>query len=266
VTGSFGSCHRKRVLNNGEGQPFASGEKSKMKRHGITRVLSIIVTVLLFLTFTTALAFATKDRYEVVIDPAHGGSDSGVVLTRSVNEKEVTLAIAKMIKKNLDKTENIRVILTRSTDTDVSIRDRKQMVDKAKTDLFVSIHINAGFGNQSVGYEIYYSSSKRGAQSGEAGSKEIVDDMIESRYINDSILFAQLVQRNIEKVFPREGRGIRSAPVFVLDGLSVPAIEVELGFATHIKSRKKLDDEEIQKSIADGLSRSIKEFFSSSGV
>jgi N-acetylmuramoyl-L-alanine amidase len=266
VTGSFGSCHRKRVLNNGEGQPFASGEKSKMKRHGITRVLSIIVTVLLFLTFTTALAFATKDRYEVVIDPAHGGSDSGVVLTRSVNEKEVTLAIAKMIKKNLDKTENIRVILTRSTDTDVSIRDRKQMVDKAKTDLFVSIHINAGFGNQSVGYEIYYSSSKRGAQSGEAGSKEIVDDMIESRYINDSILFAQLVQRNIEKVFPREGRGIRSAPVFVLDGLSVPAIEVELGFATHIKSRKKLDDEEIQKSIADGLSRSIKEFFSSSEV
>jgi len=255
----------KRVLTNGEGQPFASGEKSEMKRYCITRVLSIIVTVLLFLTFTTALAFATKDRYEVVIDPAHGGSDSGVVLTRSVNEKEVTLAIAKMIKKNLDKTENIRVILTRSTDTDVSMRDRKQMVDKAKTDLFVSIHINAGFGNKSVGYEIYYSSSKRGASSGEAGSKEIVDDMIENRYINDSILFAQLVQRNIEKVFPREGRGIRSAPVFVLDGLSVPAIEVELGFATHIKSRKKLDDEEIQKSIADGLSRSIKEFFTSSG-
>jgi N-acetylmuramoyl-L-alanine amidase len=255
----------KRVLTNGEGQPCASGEKSEMRRHCITRVLYIIITALLFLTLTPASAFAIKDRYEVVIDPAHGGSDSGVILTRSVSEKDVTLAIAKMIKQNLDKTENIRVKLTRSTDTDVLIRDRKKMVDKATTDLFVSIHINAGFGNKSAGYEIYYSSSKRGASSGEAGSKEIVDDMIESRYINDSILFAQLAQRNIEKVFPREGRGIRSAPVFVLDGLSVPAIEIELGFATHIKSKKKLADEEIQKSIADGLSKSIKEFFTSSG-
>ncbi|MBN2179308.1 MAG: N-acetylmuramoyl-L-alanine amidase [Deltaproteobacteria bacterium] len=236
-----------------------------MRRHCITRVLYIIITVLLFLTLTSASAFAIKDRYEVVIDPAHGGSDSGVILTRSVSEKEVTLAIAKMIKQNLDKTENIRVKLTRSTDTDISIRDRKKMVDKATTDLFVSIHINAGFGNKSAGYEIYYTSSKRGTSSGETGSKEIVEDMIESRYINDSILFAQLAQRNIEKVFPREGRGIRSAPVFVLDGLSVPAIEIELGFATHIKSKKKLADEEIQKSIADGLSKSIKEFFTSSG-
>ncbi|MEA3470825.1 MAG: N-acetylmuramoyl-L-alanine amidase [Thermodesulfobacteriota bacterium] len=237
-----------------------------MKRHCITRVLSIIVTVLLFLTLTSASAFALEGRYEVVIDPAHGGSDSGVTLTRSVSEKEVTLAIAKMIKQNLDKTENIRVKLTRSEDTDVSIRDRKKMVDKAKTDLFVSIHINAGFGDKSTGYEIYYSSSQKKPASAEGSSKEIVDDMIESRYINDSILFAQLVRKNIEKVFPREGRGIRSAPVFILEGLSVPAVEIELGFATNIKSRKKLVDEEIQRSIADGLSRSIKEFFTGSGV
>jgi len=255
----------KRVLNNGEGQPIASGEKSEMKRYYITRVLSAIVTVLLFVTLTSASAFAAKDRYEVVIDPAHGGSDPGVALSRSVNEKEVTLAIAKMIKENLDKTKNIRVILTRSTDTDLSIRDRKKVVDKAKTDLFVSIHINAGFGNKSVGYEIYYSSPRKGVSSDKGESKEIVDDMIESRFTNDSIFFAQLTQRNIEKVFPREGRGIRNAPLFVLDGLSVPAVEIELGFATHIKSRKKLNDEEVQKSIADGLSKSIKEFFTSSG-
>jgi N-acetylmuramoyl-L-alanine amidase len=255
----------KRVLNNGEGQPIASGEKPEMKKYCIIRALSIVVTALFFLAFTSATAFALEGKYEVIIDPAHGGSDPGVALSRSVNEKEVTLAIAKMIKDNLDKTENIRVKLTRSTDTDVSIRDRKKIVDKAKTDLFVSIHINAGFGNKSVGYEIYYSSPRKGVSSDEGESKEIVDDMIESRFINDSIFFAQLVQRNIEKVFPREGRGIRNAPVFVLDGLSVPAVEIELGFATHIKSKKKLDDEEIQKSIADGLSRSIKEFFTSSG-
>lgn len=140
------------------------------------------------------------------------------------------------------------------------------MVDKSKTDLFISIHINAGFGDKSTGYEIYYSSSQNRLASAEGSSKEIVDDMIESRYLNDSILFAQIVRKNIEKIFPREGRGIRSAPVFVLEGLTVPAVEIELGFATNIKSRKQLDDEEIQRSIADGLTKSIKEFFTSSGV
>lgn len=253
-------------LKNGEVQPFASGETNKMKRYYITRVLSIIVTVILFLTFTSAWAFAITDKYEVIVDPAHGGSDPGVALSRSINEKDVTLAIAKMIKENLDKTKNIRVILTRSTDTDLSMVDRKKMVDKEKTDLFVSIHINAGFGIKSAGYEIYYSSPRKDVPSDKDGSKEIVENMIENRFINDSILFAQLIQRNIEKVFPREGRGIRSAPVFILDDLSVPAVEIELGFATNIKTKKKLEEEEIQKSIADGLSKSIKEFFSSSGV
>jgi N-acetylmuramoyl-L-alanine amidase len=236
-----------------------------MKKYCITRTLSIIVTVVLFVTLTSASAFALKDKYEVIVDPAHGGSDPGVTLSRSVNEKEVTLAIAKIIKQNLDKTENIRVILTRSTDTDLSIVDRKKIVDKAKTALFLSIHINAGFGKKSAGYEIYYSSPRKGVSSDKGESSETVDDMIESRFINDSIFFAQLTQRNIEKVFPREGRGIRSAPVFILDGLSVPAVEIELGFATNIKTKKKLDDEEIQKSIADALSKSIKEFFTSSG-
>ncbi len=267
MTGLF-SSHRlkKEWLINGEGRTFASGEKSEMEQYCIARKLLVAVAVVFFLTLTCTSAGALQDRYEVVIDPAHGGSDSGVKLSRSVSEKEVTLAIAKMIQQNLDKTENIRVKLTRSEDTDISIIERKKVVDKAKTALFVSIHINAGFGNRSTGYEIYYSSSRRGVSSGEGGSKEIVEDMIESRYINESILFAQLAQRNIERIFPREGRGIRSAPVFVLDGLSVPAVEIELGFATSIKGKKRLVDEDVQKSIADGLSRSIKEFFSSSGV
>lgn len=237
-----------------------------MKHYRINRQLTSIVTALFFLFLAVASASALEGgKYQVVIDPAHGGSDTGVNLSRNVNEKDVTLAIAKMIKRNLDKTKNISVKLTRSTDKDLSLRDRKEMVDKEKTDLFVSIHINAGFGDKSAGYEIYYSSPRKAASSGEGESKEIVADMIESRYINDSILYAQLAQRNIEKVFPREGRGIRSAPVFILDDLSVPAVEIELGFATNIKSKKKLDDEEVQKSIAAGLSRSIREFFSSSG-
>jgi N-acetylmuramoyl-L-alanine amidase len=237
-----------------------------MKRYLKKQALFIILIALPFMLLTGVSVFALQGEYEVVIDPAHGGTEAGVNLSRNLNEKDVTLEIAKMIQQNLGKAGNVRVKLTRSADSDISIKDRKKMVDKSKTDLFISIHINAGFGDKSTGYEIYYSSSQNRPASAEGSSKEIVDDMIESRYLNDSILFAQIVRKNIEKIFPREGRGIRSAPVFVLEGLTVPAVEIELGFATNIKSRKQLADEEIQRSIADGLTKSIKEFFTSSGV
>jgi N-acetylmuramoyl-L-alanine amidase len=66
-------------------------------------------------------------------------------------------------------------------------------------------------------------------------------------------------------VFPRQGRGLRNAPVPVLEGLTIPAVIIELGFATNIKDRKKLASRKIQQSIAKALSRSIKEYFHTEG-
>lgn len=232
-----------------------------MKKRTKIIIVLIVSLVLPVLLITGGMAGDIQNKYEIVIDPAHGGSDEGVKLTRSVFEKDVTLAIAKLIKKNLDKTKNIKVKLTRSGDADVSEKERKKMVDTTKTDLFVSLHVNAGFGIESTGYEIYYSASGKSLSAGR-DSNEIVEDMIESRYINDSILFAQLAQRNIEKIFPREGRGIRSASVLILEGLSVPAVVIEMGFATNVKNRKKITDKKEQEKIAAGLSKSIRDFFS----
>jgi len=63
------------------------------------------------------------------------------------------------------------------------------------------------------------------------------------------------------KVFPREGRGLRNAPVLVLQSLSTPAVLLEIGFATNPENKTKLKDKKIQKAVADALTRSIKNTF-----
>ena len=85
--------------------------------------------------------------------------------------------------------------------------------------------------------------------------------MVKTKYLNESVRFAQIVEKNLEKVFRRKDRGLRSAPILVLDGLTIPAVVLEIGFATNIKDRKKLMDEATQKSIAGALAKSIRDFF-----
>ncbi|MBE9546767.1 MAG: N-acetylmuramoyl-L-alanine amidase [Proteobacteria bacterium] len=201
-----------------------------------------------------------KNRHSVVVDPAHGGRDKGVRLTKKFYEKDVTLAIAKLLKKELDRSKNISVLLTRSADRDVSMSDRVKMAKRKNTKLFISLHVNAGFGRSSSGFEVYFPGFKL-PSTGKSASKEIPKDMVKTKYLNESVRFAKIVEKNLEKIFRRKDRGLRSAPIPVLEGLTVPAVVLEIGFATNIKDRKKLMDKAVQKSIAGALAKSIREFF-----
>ena len=78
----------------------------------------------------------------------------------------------------------------------------------------------------------------------------ILKDMEKNRYLNDSVRLAQQIQTGLETVFPRQGRGLRDAPSPLLEGLTIPAVVVELGFATHPEDRNKLTDEKTQKAVA----------------
>jgi len=218
----------------------------------------MIVCMLLVVPVSAAVG------HVVVIDPAHGGKDGGVKLSQSIYEKDVTLAVARFVRKNLSGLNDIEVLLTRSDDRDVSLAARKKIAGRPDTNLLVSLHINAGFGQKAEGYEVYYlGTTAPSAQKG--GSGEILRDMEQTRCLNDSVRFAQLVQKNMGKVFPRKGRGLRDAPVHALQSLATPAILLEFGFATNLEDRKKLRDMDIQKSIADALTRSIQQYFTTGG-
>jgi len=216
--------------------------------------------VLAMCALSAAVAQPPQHAHVVIIDPAHGGDDSGVKVSDKEYEKDITLAIALSLKKELEKIGNIRVQLTRSSDKLVPFSDRRKIAASARGELFVSIHVNAGFGKTSSGYEVYFP-GVRDAQAEQSNSKEILKDMARNKSLNDSIRLAQLIQKNMDGVFPRKSRGIRDASVPVHEGLSIPAVLVEIGFATNPEDRKKMTDGSTQNSVARALYQSIKDFY-----
>lgn len=231
---------------------------SKMKVWSLRVFLSLLVLAMCALS--DAVAQPPQRAHVVIIDPAHGGDDSGVKVSDKEYEKDITLAIALSLKKELEKIGNIRVQLTRSSDKLVPFSERRKTAASARGELFVSIHVNAGFGKTSSGYEVYFP-GVRDAQAEQSNSKEILKDMARNKSLNDSIRLAQLIQKNMDGVFPRKSRGIRDASVPVLEGLSIPAVLVEIGFATNPEDRKKMTDGNTQNSVARALYQSIKDFY-----
>ncbi|MGO9136776.1 MAG: N-acetylmuramoyl-L-alanine amidase family protein [Syntrophales bacterium] len=225
----------------------------------VMRIL-VVCLVLIIFPLTDAMAQPARGKHSVTIDPAHGGGDLGVKISDKEYEKDITLAISSLVKKELDKSGNIVAQLTRTSDRDVTLSERKQIIKKVQSEVFVSIHVNAGFSKNSTGFEIYFPGFK-GASSEQSDSKEILKDMARNKYLNDSVKLAQLIQKNMDKVFPRKSRGLRDAHVPALEGLSIPAVVVEIGFATNPEDRKKIVDADTQTAIAHALCQSIREFF-----
>lgn len=232
------------------------------------RVLTTVVSFVLFFLWVavppTVMAKDPTGKYVVVIDPAHGGKDGGVSLTRSVSEKDITLAVATLIKRNLEDSKTLTVKFTRMGDTDVALADRVGAAIKANADLFISLHVNAGFEKESAGYELYFPGFKgqegsKGAPKGESAA--IVRDMVRTKHLNESVRFAQILERRLDPVFPRMDRGVRDAPLLILQNLNIPAVVLEIGFSTSPNDRKKLQDESIQAAVAKAVADGVREFF-----
>ncbi len=219
----------------------------------------IAVCTIIFLTAGIFLAQpAAQLSYRVFIDPAHGGTDPGVAYSSRVMEKDITLAVGLVLKKHLEGADRrIHVQMARSADKTVSVDERVAALRAYKPDLVISLHVNAGFGPEASGFEI----SMPGHKSiGSADKKGIVQDMEQTKNTNESIRLAHLVQKNLEGVFPRKGRGIREVPVPLLEVLYAPSVCVELGFLTNKGDRDKLLAKDGQQEIAKALGRGVLEY------
>lgn len=226
-----------------------------------TKKLLLISGLLLFFVVVLAVLdlSAAERKHLVVIDPAHGGQDTGVIITDKIGEKDITLAVALALKKEMAKEGNFEIILTRDSDKTDSFEDRRKNISKIKPDVFLSLHVNAGFGKGATGFEIYYP----GLKSIPDSQKQVKDGRKNaiSKYLNDSVRLAQIIQKNLDTLFPRKGRGLREADTPILEGINAPAAVVEIGFATNPEERKKLLSANTQTEIAKTLLKSIKLFF-----
>jgi len=223
------------------------------------RKLRLFVFSLLILCIAapsaSSLAKDSAGKYLVVLDPGHGGMDKGVRISGDVSESDITYALAQFIREDLEKA-GIAAQLTRTSDG-ASIADRIKVANAGATDLFVSIHVNAGFDKGAAGYELYFPGFTTPPGS-ENDSKDIVKDMVKTQNLNESVRLARIVQKHMEPVLPRKDRGLREAPIRIQSG--IPALAIEIGFATNPADKKQITSRDVQKKIASALAKSIQEF------
>lgn len=244
------SAISKRKLNTGEMMMFITKKN----------LLIINIILLIFLLGGVFDIEAVEKKHILIIDPAHGGSEQGVKLNDDISEKDVTLAVALSLKKELAQEKNIEIVLTRDSDKKMDMEARREVIAKMKPDFVLSLHVNGGFGKNAAGFEIYYPEYLE-EKSLEKGPSKDDKAKPQNKCQSDSLKMAKIVQENFNSLFPRKGRGLRKAGLPISDGILVPALSVEMGFATHAEDKKKLLASTTQTDIAKSLAKSIKTFF-----
>jgi N-acetylmuramoyl-L-alanine amidase len=230
----------------------------KMKKFKIISIYTILVILGICCLAGQASAQQERINKAIIIDAGHGGPDYGVKVSDSSYEKDLNLRIAIALQKELNRSGYKKVLLTRSTDREISLKERIQLIKNNDPLLVISIHINGGFGNKSRGYEIYFPGFRTDKETRSEPSA-IIKDMTKNKHLNDSVRLAQYIQKYLDSVFPKENRGLREAPIPLMEGINVPAVVIEIGFLTNKENRKNITDDKVQQEIAKAISRGVKE-------
>jgi N-acetylmuramoyl-L-alanine amidase len=216
----------------------------------------------------------------IVIDAGHGGHDPGAVGPTGLQEKEVVLDIAKRVARLLEDRLGIRVLLSREDDQFVPLRERTSLANRARADLFVSIHANAHRRAVS-GVETYFLSSE--ATDSEARQvaaaensvieleattprgrvdavKAILWELAQSTFQHESSRLAEIVQDTMTQSLRIANRGIKQAGFYVLGGAAMPAILIEIGFVTNPRDERRLRDSRYRDEIARAIFAGLAEY------
>ncbi len=246
----------------------------------VPSVLGLLTPVPAVKTPGTEAPVAEKGLFTIntiVLDPGHGGEDAGARSRRfGVREKDVTLAIAKRLRKILEE-RGVRVILTRESDRFLPLPKRAALANESGTDLFVSIHVNSSRTRRGSGVECYYLSDSvdDNARASEAAAHGPLDlegssfakrsraltttlwDMVLTENRRESRELARALCDAAEANLSIKNRGVKSAKFYVLENTRIPAVLVEVGFLTNTLEARRMREagylERVSKALADGI-------------
>lgn len=215
----------------------------------------------------------------VVIDPGHGGSETGAIGPSGTMEKELTLALARTLAERLSGELGLRVALTRTDDVDLGLDERSAFANQNKADLFLSVHLNSTARGDANGAETYFlsmqASDERAADAaalenlvGEAAApgsdafdvQLMLWDLAQSSHLAASQRLANLIQEELNRELKLADRGVKQAPFRVLMGAAMPAVLVELGFISSATEERRLRDPEYRAGLVTTLVRAIARF------
>lgn len=217
----------------------------------------------------------------ILIDPGHGGKDSGAIGSYTQNgkkikikEKDIVLDVGLELQSMLKKTfPDKKIIMTRDTDTYPSLEARVELANSIKLEndeaiIYISIHANASFNRKAKGFEVWFlpRDYKRYDLANDKNIaneiKPIVNSMIEEEFTLESILMAKNILANLNKTigYASISRGLKEQAWFVIRNSKMPSVLVELGFVTNEEEARLLNDPSYLNKCAVGIYNGIVQF------
>ena len=228
----------------------------------------LIIKVLFLFGLSTAILLPTlslesearkpmrwRAKKIVVVDPGHGGPESGSRGPGGVLEKDVTLALAQQIATALK--GRFKVQLTRTEDYGLNITSRTNVANHLKSDVFVSIHTGGSLGRQSYDMGVFYFREGRSNASDQKPAKKKDWDRLQHNHVKQSRKLAQSLQNAIQQAVPGISCQIDTAPLLVLRGADMPSVLVEVGMLSNREEEQRLNTDThlklLSQAIADGI-------------
>ena len=230
-------------------------------------------------TLTRALGLKIN---RIVIDPGHGGHDTGTIGPSGLMEKDLCLDVALRLGKIIQqRLPGAQVVYTRSDDTFIPLEERTRIANEAKADLFISIHANSSPNKGARGIETYYLNLRGSPEAMEVAAREnamsdqgihdlqdLVKDIARTEKIDESREFAEDVQDSLTQHIFRtahtaKNRGVRKAPFVVLIGADMPSILTEISFLSNPWDEKQLKRPAERQKVAEGIYQGVADYLQS---
>jgi len=220
---------------------------------------------------------------KIVIDPGHGGHDTGTVGPTGLNEKDLTLDVAQRLGKLIEQKLGAQVVYTRTDDTFVPLEERTAIANQAKADVFISIHANSSDDPSARGIETFYLNLTDSEEARKVAAREnalaqasihdlqdLVEKIARNEKIDESRELATEVQAGLTKRMQRasraqKNRGVKRAPFVVLLGANMPSILTEISFISNPTDEAAMKKGEQRQRVAEGLLAGITQYLESLG-
>lgn len=237
-----------------------------------------IFLVLLGFLLIPELALTNSD-FHVILDPGHGGQDSGAS-RGSIKESEIALAVSKKVRARLKPEKQVRVTLTREEDEFLNLKQRSDLARRLRADLFISIHANSNLDPRVRGAEFYFKNQLPPEEESlflanrenQVESETVLEIDQKKRNVGLAAIKEDLqttyhlyLSRELGRSLKtkwKEDHGIRSVrvrqgPFHVISQVPMPALLVELGFISNPQESRWLADQEVQRALAESIANGI---------
>lgn len=220
---------------------------------------------------------------KIVIDPGHGGHDTGTIGPTGLKEKDLALDVALRLGKMIEDKLGAEVVYTREDDTFIPLEDRTALANQVKADLFISIHANSSRDHSARGVETYYLNFAASEDAMEVAAREnalaqaslhdlqdIVKKIARNEKIEESHELAADIQTSLAKRLQRavrseKNRGVKRAPFVVLIGANMPSVLAEVSFLSNPADEAMLKKGDHRQRVAEGIFTGVSSYLESLG-